>query len=64
MSSLIINPSTEKDFETALNLLTEFGKNSRPMSMEQNEVTSFIFLMNNKGNSGNTNAAKGNKKKA
>jgi hypothetical protein len=64
MSSLIINPSTEKDFETALTLLTEFGKNSRPISMEQNEVTSFIFLMNNKGTSGNTNATKSNKKKA
>jgi hypothetical protein len=62
MSSLIINPSNEKDFETALSLLTEFGKNSRPISMDQSEVTSFVFLINNKSNTGNTNAAKNNKK--
>ena len=49
MKSVIINPGDEKEFERVFKLLTEFGKDSRPISLDKEDFTSFVFLRNVEG---------------
>jgi hypothetical protein len=49
MKSVIIIPGDEKEFEKAFTLLTEFGEDSRPISLDKDDFTSFAFLKNVEG---------------
>ena len=46
MKSLVITPSDKKEFEIAFSLITEFGKDCKRMTLEDDEEISFAFLMN------------------
>ena len=46
MKSLIITPSGKKEFEIVLTLLSDFGKERKLLSLEDDEEISFAFLMN------------------
>lgn len=46
MKSIIIKPCDNKEFEIVFALITEFGKDRKRMTLEDDEEISFAFLMN------------------
>ena len=46
MKSIIIKPCDNKEFEVVFALITEFGKDRKRMTLEDDEEISFAFLMN------------------
>lgn len=46
MKSVIIKPRDSKEFEIAFSLISEFGKDRKLMTLEDDEEISFAFLMN------------------
>jgi biopolymer transport protein ExbD len=46
MKSIIIKPRDSKEFEIAFSLISEFGKDRKQMTLEDDEEISFAFLMN------------------
>lgn len=57
MKSITIAPRNQKEFYVAFNLLTEFGKERKRLSLDDDDDISFAFLMkeseNTKEDAGN-----------
>jgi hypothetical protein len=48
MSSVIITPGTRKQFDSAFNLLSEFGSRQKRLSLDDEEDFNFAFLKKEK----------------
>ena len=46
MKSIVIKPCDNKEFEVVFALITEFGKDRKRMTLDDDEEISFAFLMN------------------
>lgn len=46
MKSIIIKPRDKKEFDEALSLLPDFGKERNRLSLEDDDEIGFAFLMN------------------
>lgn len=46
MKSIIIKPRDSKEFEIAFSLISEFGKDRKRMTLQDDEEISFVSLMN------------------
>jgi len=52
MKSLIINPSNEKEFNSTLSQLSEYGKERNLLTLEDDDTIGFVFLMKAKNEPG------------